>query len=71
MALENGIPSHNTFSWLFAELDPAGLQKALLRLAQDWADRLGGGDRQGAPAVVRGRLGAVADAPPAGVRGAA
>ena len=21
MALENGIPSHNTFSWLFAELD--------------------------------------------------
>ena len=41
LALENGIPSHDTFSRLFARLDPAGLQKALLRLAQDWADRLG------------------------------
>ena len=41
LALENGIPSHDTFSRLFAKLDPAGLQKALLRLAQDWADRLG------------------------------
>ena len=41
LTLENGIPSHDTFSRLFARLDPAGLQKALLRLAQDWADRLG------------------------------
>ncbi len=40
LALENGIPSHDTFSRLFAKLDPAGLQKALLRLAQDWADRV-------------------------------
>ncbi len=30
----------DTFSRLFAKLDPAGLQKALLRLAQDWADRV-------------------------------
>ena len=42
LALKNGIPSHDTFSRLFGLLDPASLQKALLRLAQDWADRLGG-----------------------------
>ncbi len=41
MTLPNGIPSHDTFSRLFRILDPAGLQTALLRLAQDWADRLG------------------------------
>ena len=41
LTLENGIPSHDTFSRLFRKLDPAGLQKALLRLAQDWADELG------------------------------
>ena len=41
MTLENGIPSHDTFSRLFRMLDPSGLQKALLRLAQNWADRLG------------------------------
>ena len=41
MTLENGIPSHDTFSRLFRMLDPSGLRKALLRLAQDWADRLG------------------------------
>ena len=41
LTLENGIPSHDTFSRLFANLVPAGLQKALLRLTQDWADRLG------------------------------
>ena len=41
LTLENGIPSHDTFSRLFRKLDPAGLQKALLRLAQDWADALG------------------------------
>ena len=42
LPLENGIPSHDTFSRLFRLLDPASLQTALLRLAQDWADRLGG-----------------------------
>ena len=42
LALKNGIPSHDTFSRLFRLLNPAGLQTALLRLAQDWADRLGG-----------------------------
>ena len=41
LTLENGIPSHDTFSRLFRTLDPAGLQNALLRLAQDWADALG------------------------------
>ena len=41
MTLPNGIPSHDTFSRLFRMLDPAGLQTALLRLTQDWADRLG------------------------------
>ena len=41
LTFENGIPSHDTFSRLFRKLDPAGLQKTLLRLAQDWADELG------------------------------
>ena len=41
LTLENGIPSHDTFSRLFRKLDPAGLQTALLRLAQDWAGELG------------------------------
>ena len=41
MTLANGIPSHDMFSRLFRALDPAGLQTALLRLAQDWADHLG------------------------------
>ena len=41
LTLENGIPSHDTFSRVFRKLDPAGLQRALLRLAQDWADELG------------------------------
>ena len=41
LALENGIPSHDTFSRLFAKLDPASLQKALLRLPQDRPDQLG------------------------------
>ena len=41
LTLKNGIPSHDAFSRLFRLLDPASLQKALLRLAQDWADRLG------------------------------
>ena len=39
--MKNGIPSHDTFSRLFANLVPAGLQKALLCLTQDWADELG------------------------------
>ena len=53
---------------LFRKLDPAGLQTALLRLAQDWggrAGRRGGGGRQGAAAVVRQGVEAVADAPAA------
>ena len=41
LTLEHGIPSHDTFSRLFRQLAPAGLQKALLCLAQDWADELG------------------------------
>ena len=41
LTLENGIPSHDTFSRLFRKLDPVGLRRALLRLAQDWADELG------------------------------
>ena len=41
LTLANGIPSHDTFSRLFRLVDPAGLQRALLRLAQDWADQLG------------------------------
>ena len=41
MTLENGIPNHDTFSWVFKLLVPSGLQKTLLRLAQNWADRLG------------------------------
>ena len=42
MTLENGIPSHDTFSRVFQLLAPSGLQKTLLGLAQNWADRLGG-----------------------------
>ena len=41
MKLEHGIPSHDTFSRLFRKLDPAGLQAALLELAQNWGDELG------------------------------
>ena len=41
LTLRNGIPSHDTFSRVFAMLNPAGLQTALLHLAQDWADELG------------------------------
>ena len=41
MALRHGIPSHDAFSDLSDALDPASLQTALLRLAQDWADALG------------------------------
>ena len=42
MTLENGIPSHDTFSRVFKLLSPSGLQKTLLGLTQNWADRLGG-----------------------------
>ena len=41
LTLKNGIPSHDTFSRLFRRLDPAGLQNALLRLAQNWGGALG------------------------------
>ena len=42
MMLENGVPSHGMFSRLFKMLAPSGPRKALLGLAQSWADRLGG-----------------------------
>ena len=41
LTLENGIPSHDTFSRLFRLVDPGCLQTALLRLAQNWGDALG------------------------------
>ncbi len=41
MRLGHGIPSHDAFSRLFRFLDPEGLQRALVRLAADWAGRLG------------------------------
>ena len=41
MTLEHGIPSHDAFSALFRILDPDCLGRALLRLAADWAERLG------------------------------
>ena len=42
LRLEHGIPSHDAFSNLFRALDPAGLEKAMARLARGWAARLGG-----------------------------
>ena len=41
MTLGHGIPSHDAFSALFRVLDPGCLQRALVRLAADWAGRLG------------------------------
>ena len=41
MKLENGIPGHDAFSGLFRALDPEGLRRAPVRLAADWAGRLG------------------------------
>ena len=41
MTLEHGTPSHDAFSALFRILDPDCLGRALLRLAADWAERLG------------------------------
>ena len=42
LSLKHGIPSHDAFSDLFAILDPAGVNRALSRLAGDWADTLEG-----------------------------
>lgn len=41
MTLRHGIPSHDAFSALFRVLDPGCLQRALVRLAADWAGRFG------------------------------
>ena len=41
MTLEHGIPSHGAVSALFGVLDPDCLGRAPLRLAADWAERLG------------------------------
>ena len=37
MRLAHGIPSHDAFTDLFNALDPGGLQRAMLRLAEGWA----------------------------------
>lgn len=42
MRLEHGIPSHDAFTGLFNALDPGGLQRAMLRLAEGWAAGLTG-----------------------------
>ena len=42
MRLAHGIPSHDAFPNLFNALDPGGLQRAMPRLAEDWAAGLGG-----------------------------
>ena len=42
MRLEHGIPSHDAFTGLFNALDPGGLQRAMLRLAEGWAAGLAG-----------------------------
>ena len=42
MRLPHGIPSHDAFTNLFNALDPGGLQRAMLRLAEGWAAGLGG-----------------------------
>ena len=41
MTLGHGIPSHDAFSALFRVVDPGCLQRALVRLAADWAGRFG------------------------------
>ena len=41
MRLPHGIPSHDAFTNLFNALDPGGLQRAMLRLAEGWAAGLG------------------------------
>ena len=41
MTLGHGIPGHDALSALFRVLDPGCLQRALVRLAADWAGRLG------------------------------
>lgn len=42
LSLKHGIPGHDAFPDLFAILDPAGVNRALSRLAGDWADTLEG-----------------------------
>jgi len=41
MKLGHGIPSHDAFSDLFNQLDPDGMERAMLRAARDWAASLG------------------------------
>ena len=41
MRLAHGVPSHDAFTNLFNALDPGGLQRAMLRLAEGWAAGLG------------------------------
>lgn len=41
LRLEHGIPSHDSFSRLFRNLDTSGLQDVLLRLVMGWSERLG------------------------------
>ena len=43
MRLAHGIPSRDAFTNPFNALDPGSLQRAMLRLAEGWAARLGGG----------------------------
>ena len=72
MRLPHGIPSHDAFTNLFNALDPGGLQRAMLRLAEGWAaglaERGGGHRRQDVAPVVRRRGLALPAAPGAGVR---
>lgn len=41
MKLDHGIPGRDAFSRLFRVLDPECLQRVLVCLAADWAERLG------------------------------
>ena len=38
MALENGTPSHDTFSRLFRLMDPKPFTKAMVKLVEDWGE---------------------------------
>ena len=71
LTLENGIPATTRSRGCspgWTRRAPEGAAAPSAGLGGPARQR-GGGGRQGAAAVVRGRLGAVADAPPAGVRG--
>ena len=46
LRLEHGIPSHDSFSRLFRNLDTAGLQYVLLRQVMYWSKRLGDDDEE-------------------------